>query len=936
MVRAFVTALNICGVYLLGFNDAESDRARTDVLGYLLGLNLVELLLLAGLYGLCGVIFVPRTHSVAALAFKVSATLATALVFKEKRLRGMLGYVKADIVSALLVLTSGIAFQALLASVVADFEWQKLAAVDTMVTLSLCLLPRFGRNWFATTSGVCWFLAASFLFIGLMKGIPAIDLVASVVLIAFFANVVCICKRIMILNKKSLISRRDRVGRIAFNKKNAYNRPGLQAAQTRIENELHEVIRGMRRTESSKAELDLTGKLEHVAQLLEMQRFGERASLNIGGHDWLLDEDNDAASENSKKLGTRCSSGSNANASQAASVGAASVRSANRDRAGMGSGALDLAALLLRPLRADVEEMEVSSSEESNKRRMTRQESTPECFVDHSPTFEREDESKRRHTELSSNGLKLEHIGRKANFVSQDEEKRNDTNANERRSGSVPAELNELRQFSDLGPSSSNSQQRKPLRIDLGLPSGPFRKRSSGPEVSSGGSTELKSTIDVEDGKIGEEEDLSISPLTANEGFDFKPVFHTGRRESTRTMSEPRGSARKVFGSISTEDGISDEGRKRKRSSAGISRMIWSREDSGSSYLRVEMVKWDFGSGGLFARIMDDKMPSSFSSHPLTTTFMEACTFYDIPDCLGFSDEDVDRLTRYIGRIEMTYEDHPKVQYHNNYHATDVLQAVVSMLSHESVRKSFVNPSLRIFAILFAAAIHDVAHPGRNQAFLVKTQHEWAILYSDRSVLEHHHLAVAFTLLRERAKYNFLQTLDPILQMDFREKVIRMVLNTDLTLHKEVEQSLRALVQSESRLLHKAVVLSNDVIAGFDPADIETDHNVIMCALLHCADVSNVAKPWTVYKEWLPLIFNEFFAQGDEERELGFDVHPNYDRDACHPCQVQSRFIKLFVQDFFELFASWSPEIGQELLPRLQENKQHLKENENLRIHEFQ
>ena len=45
------------------------------------------------------------------------------------------------------------------------------------------------------------------------------------------------------------------------------------------------------------------------------------------------------------------------------------------------------------------------------------------------------------------------------------------------------------------------------------------------------------------------------------------------------------------------------------------------------------------------------------------------------------------------------------------------------------------------FAALFAAAVHDLGHPGVSSAYLVQSRSPLALMYNDRSVLENHHLA---------------------------------------------------------------------------------------------------------------------------------------------------------------------------------------------------
>ena len=47
---------------------------------------------------------------------------------------------------------------------------------------------------------------------------------------------------------------------------------------------------------------------------------------------------------------------------------------------------------------------------------------------------------------------------------------------------------------------------------------------------------------------------------------------------------------------------------------------------------------------------------------------------------------------------------------------------------------------------------------------------------------------------------------------------------------------------------------------------------------MHCSDLSNPTKPLDIYRQWVDRIMDEFFRQGDREREIGMEVSPMCDR----------------------------------------------------------
>ncbi|KAL0197130.1 hypothetical protein M9458_005670, partial [Cirrhinus mrigala] len=48
--------------------------------------------------------------------------------------------------------------------------------------------------------------------------------------------------------------------------------------------------------------------------------------------------------------------------------------------------------------------------------------------------------------------------------------------------------------------------------------------------------------------------------------------------------------------------------------------------------------------------------------------------------------------------------------------------------------------------------------------------------------------------------------------------------------------------------------------------------------MVHCADLSNPTKPLAVYRQWTERIMEEFFRQGDKERERGMEISPMCDK----------------------------------------------------------
>ena len=76
-----------------------------------------------------------------------------------------------------------------------------------------------------------------------------------------------------------------------------------------------------------------------------------------------------------------------------------------------------------------------------------------------------------------------------------------------------------------------------------------------------------------------------------------------------------------------------------------------------------------------------------------------------------------------------------------------------------------------------------------------------------------------------------------------------------------------------------------------------------MCLLLHSADVSHPTKTWDLHKEWTARCMEEFFNQGDKEKEMGLDVSPLCDRNTTQVPQSQiGKFLNPYKMSHFNCF----------------------------------
>ncbi len=81
--------------------------------------------------------------------------------------------------------------------------------------------------------------------------------------------------------------------------------------------------------------------------------------------------------------------------------------------------------------------------------------------------------------------------------------------------------------------------------------------------------------------------------------------------------------------------------------------------------------------------------------------------------------------------------------------------------------------------------------------------------------------------------------------------IIEMIMNTDMARHFQFLNNFRSLVESK-RNEH----------GEFDVSQLrDEDRMLLLCAIVHCADLAGSTKPWPLCREWSKRLLLEFFNQ---------------------------------------------------------------------------
>ena len=252
----------------------------------------------------------------------------------------------------------------------------------------------------------------------------------------------------------------------------------------------------------------------------------------------------------------------------------------------------------------------------------------------------------------------------------------------------------------------------------------------------------------------------------------------------------------------------------------------------------------------------------------------------------------------------------------NNYH-TDLHAADITHTSYIYFKVGLINEIIKldkmsICALFLSCICHDYKHPGLNNNFLIETNNSIAINYNDISILENMHISETFKLILSDENYNIFYNFEKEKYKKIRKQMISCVLGTDMSKHNYFLNFMKKNFEKNKE--------SKEID--------ENEKQDYMSLVVHSADISNPTKAFYIYFKWAKLVMEEFYSQGDKEKELG--INCTYDRNKVSLYKSQLGFIDFIEIPYFELFVKLIPNLNF-LFENLKDNKRRIKllEEEN-------
>ena len=234
--------------------------------------------------------------------------------------------------------------------------------------------------------------------------------------------------------------------------------------------------------------------------------------------------------------------------------------------------------------------------------------------------------------------------------------------------------------------------------------------------------------------------------------------------------------------------------------------------------------------------------------------------------------------------------------YHCTVHILDSIQGLNFLMTHAEIVKILKKHD--VFASYIGCMLHDYEHPGYSNQFIVRTKHPLATRYSDISVLENHHLAAGFSIMFTYPKSNIMENMPYDLQQETRTLIVDMVLNSDISKHFTLMTAFKT-------------KLGNNL-----NTESMEDRTLILSVTLRIVSSFKTVRDRGIFYKWMEKFFEEFYKQGDMEKQLELPISKFMDRENTNRERAYSSYLTVVCRPLLVTYLILvdDPEVSNQLL----------------------
>ena len=260
--------------------------------------------------------------------------------------------------------------------------------------------------------------------------------------------------------------------------------------------------------------------------------------------------------------------------------------------------------------------------------------------------------------------------------------------------------------------------------------------------------------------------------------------------------------------------------------------------------------------------------------------------------------------TKKLESFLRTVSDNYKITtlYHNSIHGADITQSLFVFFLNSNIEEICETTILDLLGILLSALGHDLGHPGLNNGYHINASTELGITYNDKSCLENFHSSYLFKILK-KDENNILEKFNVQNYKTIRKRIISQILATDMAYHGETISLIRAKI-NENKGQERFIFLTGNDKTKFD------EQQLLLNFLIHIADLGHNCKNFNISIKWVKLLCEEFWMQGDKEREKGLPISFLCDRNNVDTPTSQIGFLKGFIVTSFTCLVEMFPTLN--------------------------